>query len=83
VQGLTDGSDGVLFVIIKRLGNRALALVIQPGRTWSPPFSSPRSRSGKPCLCAFSDEVTLKLRERPEDMKDELTPAGRRINILG
>jgi hypothetical protein len=45
--------------------------------------SSTRLRRPQPCLCAFADQIAFELRQRAEDVKDQLSCARHRVDILG
>ena len=56
---------------IERLGSRSAAL------------SPPNARRRKTCLCAFPNQVALKLGERAEVVEDQLAGTRRGIDVLG
>jgi hypothetical protein len=48
----------------------------------SPASLASRSGCAEPGLCPLPNEVSLKLRKRAKDMKDQLSPAGCGTNVL-
>src|SRR3954466_13928312 len=74
------------------LGNRRCRIRIEPSgqldlllRECFWPASQLPSRSGclKPCIGSLPDDVPLKFRQRPENVKDQFPPAGCGIDLLG
>lgn len=49
----------------------------------TPANTAPAARGGQACLGSFADEIALELGERAENMKDQLSRTGRRIDALG
>ena len=46
-------------------------------------FAHSISGSSQPCLGSFPDQVSLKFRQRTEDMENQFAAAGCGINVLG
>src|SRR5437870_2768058 len=82
MQRLANVSDGVVFVIIERLGNEHFFCIIECRCSWPSPSPSSGSGSKEACLCSFSDEISFKLSQRPKDMKDQLSSASCGVNIF-
>jgi hypothetical protein len=66
-------------LVIEILGNTEL---FTSKGFWSAAASSSGSGSSQSCLCSFPCQVSLKLRKRAKDMKDQFSAAGCGINIL-
>jgi hypothetical protein len=79
LKRLADILNGVLWIVIERLGNSPL---LRSESFWSPADSPSGSGSSEPRLCPFPNQVSLKLRKCAEDMKDQFSTAGCGVNIL-
>src|SRR2546421_1636711 len=82
MQRIADGGDGVVFIVIERLGNEHFFCIIECRRSW--PTSSPSSCSGsqESCLGSFPDQIPLKFSQRTKDMEDQFSAAGCGVNIF-
>src|SRR5215212_599033 len=49
---------------------------------WPPACSSSAPCSCKSCLCSLADDLPFKFGKSSEDMKDKLSPAGCRVDVL-
>ena len=80
MEGAENISDSVALVGVQSQKEFAFLLV---KKCWSSASFASGAGSRKSCLGPFTDKVSFKLGQCPEDMEYELTPGSGGINLLG
>jgi hypothetical protein len=79
-EGLTNLHNRALRIVKECLGNGSLPCC---QGIWPTASFASGSGSSKPCLGSLPDQVSLKLRQRTEDMENQLAVTGRRSTTFG
>src|SRR5258708_38175280 len=82
MQCLADIGDRVALVVIEGLREDDLLWRVDRLGAWPTTVPTTCPCGCKACLSAFTDQIALKLGQRPEDVKDQLSRAGGGVDAL-